>query len=127
MHFHLIEVVVADQEVVTLPGSSLNTSTSLFCGVTPDNLTIESRWRLPNRTIVTQGATGRFSVDQEPSRGEINVTLLIRQLSYRDAGVYTCEVMDQTIPVASWISATVKLRLNGKNISSNNLTARVRK
>ena len=127
MYFHLAEVVVADQEVVTLPGLFLATFTSLFCEVTPENVTIAIRWNLPNGNIVTEGITGRFFVDDEPGGlGRLNVVLFIDQLSYQDAGVYTCEVMDldPTIPDAPWIPATVELQLNGKNISSNNLTTR---
>ena len=127
MYFHLTEVVVADQEVVTLPVSSfLDVFATLICVITPSNLTIASRWNLPNGNIVTEDTTGRFIVYQGPGGGRLDVLLLIDQLSYQDAGVYTCEVMDldPTIPDASWIPATVELQLNGKNISSNNLTAR---
>ena len=127
LYFHLTEVVVAVQEVVIEPGSSVNTFTPLFCEVTPDNVTIAIRWNLPNGNIVTEGTTGRFFVEQGlGGLGRLNVLLLISQLSYQDAGVYTCEVMDldPTIPDAPWIPATVELKLNGKNISSNNFTAR---
>ena len=123
-----IEVVEAEQEVVIEPGTSLNIFTSLNCLVTPENLTIAIRWILPGGDIVTEDTTGRFFVSQGPggNTGGRNVLLLIDQLSYQDDGVYTCEVMDldPTIPDAPWIPATVQLQLNGKSISSTNLTGR---
>ena len=106
--------------MVIEPGSSLNIFVTLICHATPDNATIAIRWTLPNGTMVTEGTTERFFVDQGSGvqMDRINVIVLIDQPSYRDAGVYTCEVMDLTISDAPWIPATVELQLDGKNISS---------
>ena len=115
-------VLVTESEVVIEPSSNdvPPPFTVLKCFVTPNNATIAIRWTLPNGTMIPQGTTDRLFVDQGSGRtmDRINVVLIISQLSYQDAGVYTCEVMDLTIPDAPWIPATVELQLNGKNISS---------
>ena len=100
-------------EVEERPGTAgLGPFATIVCIVTPVNATVAVRWTLPNGTMLNEGSSGRFFVDQGAETGELTVILVITtQLSYQDAGDYTCEVME---PGAEWIPATVELQLTGE-------------
>ena len=86
------------EEVVERPGAAgLSSFTALICIVMPVDVTIAVRWTLPNGTMLNEGASGRFIVDHGAETGELTVILAINQLSYQDAGNYTCEVIDQVL------------------------------
>ena len=106
-------ITLEPQEVVERPGTAgLGQFVSIVCIVTPVNATVAVRWTLPNGTMLNEGSSGRFFVDQGAETGELTVILVITtQLSYQDAGDYTCEVME---PGAEWIPATVELQLTGE-------------
>ena len=80
----------------------LNSFTFLSCIIEPRNATVESRWLLPNGQIVTV-RNASLTKHLKVAEGEIGTleggsafgsVLIVRQVSYEDAGVYTCEVKD---------------------------------
>ena len=128
----------------TLSGVNLTTLLTLYptCFLEPSTLNASdyvSRWTTPNGQIITfinssfvnvsfvNNSTmltvnseqfivfqGRVNTDQ----GERQSTLLFfrRNLTYQDAGTYTCEVRSSSAPAQSpWISASVEVELEGKD------------
>ena len=91
----------------------------LTCALEPDTLVnYTTRWILPGGQMISsnQGryvfTEGLVAVDVRKIPGTI---LAITQLSYLDAGTYTCEGRS-TAPGAStvWASASIELQLNCK-------------
>ena len=91
------------------------------CGLEPDtlqaNVDYTTRWILPGGEIVNS-TRGRFTfieglVTVDSSRIVPGTTLILSQMSYQDAGMYTCEGRS-TAPGAStnWASASFELQLN---------------
>ena len=116
--------VFPSQPSVTLPEPSLLISrTVLACGFTPISLTMQdyrTRWITPAREIVVS-ITGHYIVINGNVR--INASqfpgtvIAIQNLSYQDAGQYTCEGQaTNTADPNVWASATIDLQLNSKLI-----------
>ena len=106
-----------------LPGDAgqLNSFTFIICAIEPVNVSVDTRWVLPSGKIIVSGSQegGRFLASQ----GEVALRnggtsfsslLFIQNLSYHDAGVYTCEVRSTSMCEQDWpTSATVELQLQG--------------
>ena len=96
----------------------------LTCGLQPETLTpnvnYAIRWILPRGEIVNSTASsGRFVVSEThvPINGSIlpGTFLAIFQLSYQDAGTYTCEGRSTASGASPlWASASFELQLNCK-------------
>ena len=126
----------------TLSGVNLTTLLALYptCFLEPSTLNASdyvSRWTTPNGQTITfmnsSFLTVTFvnnsimlTVNSEPfivfqvrvntDQGERQSTLLFigSNLTYQDAGTYTCEVRSSSAPAQSpWLSATVELQLEG--------------
>ena len=91
----------------------------LVCSLEPETLTpnvnYTTRWRLPGGEIVNS-TTGCFVLTEGAvfigGRSVPGTVLLVLQISYQDAGMYTCEGRS-TAPGASaqWAAASFELQL----------------
>ena len=91
----------AEREVVVLPasGNQLITFATLVCYITPEEVSIPVRWIAPDGVSI-EGPSAQYitnigslgSIDGSPKFGSL---LIIRDISYRNAGTYLCEVMDE--------------------------------
>ena len=92
----------------------------LVCSLEPDTLTpgvnYTTRWILPGGEIINS-TKGRFVFTEGPvsvsGRNVPGTVLVVTELSYQDAGMYTCEGRS-TDPGASaqWATASFELQLN---------------
>ena len=92
----------------------------LFCGLEPETLSTgvnyTTRWVLPGGEIVNT-TRGRFVLTENiVSIGDRNLpgtVLVVTEIAYQDAGMYTCEGRS-TAPGASiqWAAASFELQLN---------------
>ena len=102
----------------------LNTFIFLVCNPEPNSqLTVSnyiSRWTIPSGETFTFWVSNppgfeRYRVVQGPSDGVQQTILLLENLSYQDAGNYTCEVRSSSASAQSpWFSASVELQLEGR-------------
>ena len=94
----------------------------LLCGLEPETLTpsvnYTTRWILPGGEIINSTYTrGHFIFAEGPvsvsGRNVPGTVLVVLQISYQDAGMYTCEGRS-TDPGASaqWAAASFELQLN---------------
>ena len=96
------------------------TSFVLFgCNVEPVNATIPTRWVLPDGHIISQSG-GRYRMGQgRNENGAWSTLLAVQNVSYRDEGFYTCEVVPRSISRSQCecvdfpFSATTELQLKG--------------
>ena len=98
--------------------TNLAPDTFLVCAVTPP-LNLFTRWTLPSGTVTVfrDANDPRFIMSLANNvNGTAFITiLLIQNMTYEDAGTYTCEARntsDTTTPTV-WYSATVELQLLG--------------
>lgn len=91
----------------------------IVCNVEPVNATVPTRWILPNGQMISD-SFGRFRVGQGSNGNGIWSTILaIQNISYQDAGYYTCEVVPSSISrslcecVDFPFSTTTHLQLQG--------------
>ena len=56
-----------------------------------------------------------YILTQGPVSGSYATILLVQNLIYTDANVYTCEVRDIRDPPGPWITAQVHLQLKGND------------
>lgn len=115
-------VIFSHFDQVTIPSESnrLTDSTFLSCGVVPPDANFVTRWITPNGGILTSSNTnnnsrlsvleGSFELNQRNIDG---TALILRNLSYQDAGMYRCEARDQSILDSPWVQAVLKLELLG--------------
>lgn len=116
-----------ESAVKVLPGddSQLNSFTFIICAIEPVNISVDTRWVLPSGKIISRAQEGRFLVSRGEAalrNGETSLSslLLIQNLSYHDAGIYTCEVRSTSMCEQDWpTSATVELQLQGITSYSN--------
>ena len=97
-----IEVTVAaEKKVIVLPdtgGAQLNTFAALVCYIQPEALNV--RWITPDETNVLHSQSGQYTANQG-SLGTLSgdlkygSLLLIHDISYKNAGVYVCEAMEE--------------------------------
>lgn len=110
--------VEAEDKVVVLDGVQLYTSASLVCFIQPEGS--NTRWITPDETNVLpiQG-DGQYFISQ----GDVGVSsgenrygsvLVIRDVSYKNAGTYLCEAMDEENCSDFPKFATVELVLKSK-------------
>ncbi len=92
--------------------------TFLQCQLEPADAMVEHGWRLPSgEFLTTENDTDQIQVSEIGASqlpGNMNVSVLvviINQLSYQHAGLYSCEV--QNTPGAEWVAAQVELQLRG--------------
>lgn len=80
-------------------GNQVNTFATLVCFITPEEVSIPVRWIAPDgigierssaKYITNIGSLG--SIDGSSKFGSL---LIIRNISYKNAGTYLCEVMDE--------------------------------
>ena len=116
-------MIFTSRPSVTLPNTSLMPTTVLTCGLTPTSLTRQdyrARWITPvGETVVS--SDGRFILNNGlvPVNGTQfpGTVFAIPNLSYQDAGQYTCEVQPtNTTDPNAWVPATIDLQLNSKLI-----------
>ena len=95
-------------------------SVQFICGLEPDtlqaNVNYTTRWILPGREIVNS-TTGHFIFIEEPvtidNRTVPGTTLILTQISWQDAGMYTCEGRSTAAGASTqWASASFELHLN---------------
>ncbi len=82
---------------------------------------MEHGWRLPSGEFLTpDNDTDQFQIPEigtSQLANNMNISvfvILITQLSYQFAGVYSCGVRDTTTPGAKWVTAQVELQLRGR-------------
>ena len=110
---------VAATKVLPDDDIGLNHFTILMCMFEPPSEIVEARWVLPNGDILDENTESeRFVVDTDEGRNatRLETMLMINKLSYRDAGVYTCEAKHSTEPESQWLSATIELELKGTQL-----------
>ena len=93
----------------------------LVCGLEPETLTPDlnytTRWILPGGEIINSTREGRFVLTENlvsiNGRSVPGTVLVLLQISYQDAGMYTCEGRS-TAPgtSAQWAAASFELQLN---------------
>ena len=93
----------------------------LLCGLESDTLPPDfnytTRWRLPGREIINSTRPERFVLSENlvsiGGRSIPGTVLVVLQISYQDAGMYTCEGRS-TDPGASpqWAADSFELQLN---------------
>ena len=105
------------------PGDNrdLNSFTTVSCSIEPANATVQTRWVLPCGQIISQ-SSGRYKIGSGgDGNGSLYTLLLIGDVSYQDAGFYTCEVVPRSVSrslcecVDFPFSATTELRLQGES------------
>lgn len=91
----------------------------LGCTVEPANATIPTRWVLPSGEMINQSG-GRYRMGQgRNENGTWSTLLAVQNVSYRDEGFYTCEVVPRSISRSQCecvdfpFSATTELKLKG--------------
>ena len=94
----------------------------IFANFTLNRTTIESRWNISTtvEVLVPGSSDDKYDISQGPAAMNGYETLMIIQnLSYIDAGVYTCRVRDSRDPSnrGPWVEAQAHLQLLGKNIN----------
>ena len=115
-----VRVVPGDMDLITF--------IFLNCIPEPSTLTTSefvSRWTIPSGLAFTNNQPSspgfeRFRVTQGGVATQAGVRiatlLFIRNITYQDAGNYTCEVRSSSAPAQSpWLLATVELQLEGKD------------
>ncbi len=92
----------------------------LQCQLEPFGAMVEHGWRLPSGEFLTpDNDTNQIQVSEigtSQMSNNVNISVLviiINQLSYQHAGVYSCEVQNTTTPGAEWVTAQVELQLRG--------------
>ena len=113
-------------EIVSPDSNRLSSLLVLTCTLEPETIQegdYESRWITPSGEILEFGATttstkhivSQSRVTELGSSQEVAATVLvIRELSYTDAGNYTCEVRNSSDSSAQWVSDIVRVLLLGK-------------
>ena len=125
----IVSSIQSEIPVRILPGDTrLNTFTFLTCLPEPSTLTqydYVSRWTIPSGETLTYWVTNppgfeRYQVVQGTADTHQGVRreatlLFLENLSYQDAGNYTCEVRSSSGSAQSpWFSASVELQLEGR-------------
>ena len=80
---------------------------------------VESRWNITTGAEVQYPGTndGKYDLSQgESAVSDLETALVVRNLQYSDAGVYTCRARDNRDPSnrGPWVEAQVHLQLLGK-------------
>ena len=107
--------------VLKLPSTTLLPGVSLVCGLEPSSLVPQenytTRWIIPGGEIINSTRDRYFLSERDSlffgTEVAIPATLfIITQVSYKDAGVYTCEGRNNvTGDTSLWASATTELQL----------------
>ena len=110
-------------EILPKPRTSLQPLIFLEFPLLPSSLQPEnftSSWTLPSgKTVSLESQSTDTRILAQEGLTSVNATqlfqaafLLIQGLSYKDAGIYTCRVQDNTNPGSPPIEGTIELRLN---------------
>ena len=122
MHLTAELSVQAENEVQIQPayeGEPINPFAILDCNIQPANASVRTRWILPDGRIL-QNSNERFRMAIGGAETGLSFLLVVQHLSYKDAGLYTCEVMERRVSVSSCncdgfpLSSTVELFLQGR-------------
>ena len=114
LHLQPNQVTLPDGNISTLP-----TNTTLFCIVESSSIVelprqVNISWELPNGTTLNStelvGVSSSISVDNPLSYSRVEA-LVLNQLSYRDAGIYTCKAEYVDLDGRFNLSGTVELQL----------------
>ena len=124
MLFLIIVLTVIPTNTI-LPSAQVTIFSSLTCEIQADFplsfTTVESRWTLPNGTIIrSHDDSGRYIASQGSSADDEYLTiLLIQPTIYSDTNTYTCEVRDRRDPDnrGPWLPAQATLQLLGKHVN----------
>ena len=106
----------------TLPEARLQTFSSLECEIVADFpltlSTVETRWIVPDgRTIENARPMDQYILTQGLVRDSYKTILLVQNLMYTDANIYTCEARDtHNSSPEPWIPAQVHLQLKGNDV-----------
>ena len=122
--YYLLVLTVIPTNTI-LPQTQVTIFSSLICEIQANfslsTTTVESRWILPNSTIIRPNDDdGRYIVSQGlDSEDEYLTILLIQPTIYSDANTYTCEVRDIRDPDnrGPWLPAQATLQLLGKRLN----------
>lgn len=113
--------VHAETELKLEPGVDRQPSSFviIICNVESVNATVPTRWVLPHGQIISR-SVDRYQIGQGFNENGLWSTLLaVQNVSYKDAGYYTCEVAPSGVPRSQCecvdfpFSATTKLQLEG--------------
>lgn len=110
--------VQAENKVVVLDGVQLYTSASLACFIQPEGSS--TRWITPDETnVLSFQSDGQYFVSEGvvgvPSgENRYGSVLVIQDVSYKNAGIYVCEAMDEENCSDFPKFATVELILKSK-------------
>ena len=120
-----VTIFPAQGPTIMVPSMSYNLVTGLLlaCGIEPESSTCAdvytTQWILPGGGRVDSNSVGRFFVVEGPfmhPNGSFllcSTRLSIMELSYLDAGTYTCEGRSTASGASTqWASASVELQLN---------------
>ena len=130
-----ITLHILQDEIVSPQRTRLSSNIFLNCFLEPETVQrddYESRWITPKGEILEYRATAsnKYIVSQTSVTGignskiqsQSSAVLLIRDLSYSDAGNYTCEVRNSSDSSSQWVSKTIRVTLLGKYTIINSTT-----
>lgn len=108
-----VSIEVAEVGLPGTPPGTFSPFRSLGCLIKPRSLTFETEWLLPDGSSISF-SEGRFALTSFDQPDQINLLLVIADISYFDEGVYTCRYRDTgTSSNSKWISNTTELLLPG--------------
>lgn len=116
----MVTIFPIDDAVVKIPSENRSLSPSVIfrCGLEPTSLVPQvnytTRWTTPEGEIVNSTRDNFLLIEGIISQFP-GTLLLIQQISYLDAGKYTCEGIGTiTNDTSSWASASIELQLDSK-------------
>ena len=106
---------LVDEKILGETDASVLPFADLVCVIQPIT-SIQSRWLFNGENVENSpmiSARTRVLIGNIFMNGTYGTALFIRDISYLDAGIYSCEVLSGSSPDSRWISATVELKLEG--------------
>jgi len=106
---------LVDEKILGETDASVLPFADLVCVIQPIT-SIQSRWlfngeNVENSPIIS--ARTHVLMGNIFMNGTYGTALFIRDISYLDAGIYSCEILSGSSPDSRMISATVELKLEG--------------
>ena len=105
----------AESAVKVQSSSSVSSFAILICDIRPANASITSRWITPHGRIISEETeSDRYTLTDGRTFTGLGTILAIHRISYKDAGVYTCEVVSRGATCRRFpVSSSVQLVLQG--------------